>query len=129
MVLAGEFTEGFANVLGGGGLLHAENFVVVLLCGSSHLSQSVNNLPSRCVFDQHRQILSGWRIYIYRNATNTGGRLCEDEPFPFFIGEVDKVRFVVDLEVQFTFPLPGVDVRKAGGNAVEGSPPRHSSRM
>jgi len=64
MILAGEFAEGFPNVLGGRGLLHAENLVIVFLGGGRHYENfksifSVDRLLGVGVdTNKHRKLLA-----------------------------------------------------------------------
>jgi hypothetical protein len=85
----------------------------------------VDDLASVVIVDQHGNVsMSDWRVNVHGDATYSGGRFRKDEPLPLVIGEVEKIGFVVYLEVQLISPLfmspevpvvilSGVDGRKA----------------
>lgn len=55
------------------------------------------------IFYQHGLIIRDWLVDIYGDAAHSRGSFRKDKPFTLLIGEVDKVSFVVYLEVQFKF--------------------------
>ena len=112
MILARKLAEGLADIVRRGGLLHAQDLVIVFFRGGGHsclcavLAACENSvLDIMTVLSQNAETLVRRRIHIDRNALHSSQRGRQDIPVGFVFREIQKIILTIHFKLQFVFSL------------------------
>ena len=104
VILPRQLAKSFADVLGGGGFLYAQQLVIIFFgrrCHSLSEQASVHNFSLFLVFHYHFHVLEFGRVFVDRNGSGAARRIDEDQPLPRIFGEIQKICLIIHLEIQF----------------------------